>query len=271
MAAAWVARNGRDLAEPLVTRRPRGRAAWSVPPRRLRARTGAPGAREFVEGGRLAGDELAAALGPWLALADIGELLDFGCGSGRVLPHIAALAPGARCSGCDVDAAAITWAARHLPHLRWAVSDFAPPLPFEPSGFDLIYSISVFSHLDAPLQDRWLAELHRALAPGGVALLSVHGAHAFEQFRSGAARTGWCSRDGFARGPLERDEFIFVPYVRSIWNRAEMPGIGADYGLAFHGEGYLRSHWDGFFEVLDVRQRAISAWQDLVVCRRPID
>ncbi len=260
-------RHARDLFERLT--------AWRrddpgpVPPRRLRSRTGAPGAREFSEGGRLAAGELVAALGE--SAHTVSGLLDFGCGSGRVLPHMAALLPQARSSGCDVDPVAIGWAARHLPHLGWAVSGSGPPLPFATPSFELIYSISVFSHLDEPLQDDWLTELARSLLPGGTALLSVHGQHAFEQFRSGVVRTGWCPPRAFARGPLGNEEFVFEPYVRSVWNRGELPGVGEQYGLAFHGEGYLRTHWSEFFEVLEVRPRALSAWQDLVVCRRRME
>jgi SAM-dependent methyltransferase len=180
---------------------------------------------------------------------------------------MATLAPHARCTGCDVDAAAITWAARHLPTLDWSLSGAVPPLPFGAGVFDLVYSISVFSHLDEPLADRWLAELRRVLAPGGIALLTVHGPYAFEQFRTGAVRTRWCPSAAFSRGPLADDELLFEPYVRSVFNRAELPGVGASYGLTFHGHGYLRRHWPAWLEVLDVRTRAVSDWQDVVVCR----
>jgi SAM-dependent methyltransferase len=186
-----------------------------------------------------------------------------------VLPHVAALAPGARCTGCDVDAAAITWAARHRPELEWSLSGEEPPLPFRAQSFDLVYSISVFSHLDEVRQDRWLHELARIMRPGGIALLSVHGAHAFEHFRSGEVTSGWCRREAFARSPLGGAEFVFEPYVRSFWNAIDLPGVGADYGLAFHGAGYVRERWRRTFELLAMRPRAITGWQDLVVLRAP--
>ncbi|HWF53254.1 MAG TPA: class I SAM-dependent methyltransferase [Solirubrobacteraceae bacterium] len=277
-AAGWIRRRAIELADrPAVALRRtvaalRGEAgpARPLPPRRLRARTGAPGIREFVEGGQSAAVELERALtGAELpVLGDYASLLDFGCGSGRVLPHVQALAPGAQCAGCDVDEVAIAWAQRALPGLRFAVSRAEPPLPFTAGSFELLYSISVFSHLDEQLQDRWLAELQRMLSPGGVALLTVHGAHAHEQFRSGAVSTGWCPPEAFAGGPLGSDAFRFVPYTRSRWNKGELPGVGADYGLAFHGEGYLRRRWADFFEVVDITPHAIAGWQDVVVCRK---
>jgi SAM-dependent methyltransferase len=265
--AAWAIHRAQELIDPLTARRELGAdRARTVPGRRLRARTGAPGARAFAEGGRLAAAELRDALG-----SDVGavrSLLDFGCGSGRVLPHMAALAPSARAAGCDIDRDAIDWAGRNLPEFRWRVSAFRPPLPFERDSFDLVYSISVFSHLDEPMQDRWLQELQRVLRPGGVALLSVHGAFALDQFRTGTTRTGWCRPGAFDRPPLTPGEFAFEPYVKSPWNRGELPGVDGEYGLAFHGVEYLQEHWSRFLDVSEVRDRALSAWQDLVVCRK---
>jgi SAM-dependent methyltransferase len=271
LAAGWAIKRARELVDPLAARSLAANVApRAVPPRRLRARTGAPGVREFVDGGRQAASAVAGGLE--LTGRSIGELravLEFGCGSGRVLPHVAALAPEARCRGCDVDASAITWAARHRPELDWLLSAAHPPLPFPAQSFDLVYSISVFSHLDERLQDTWLSELRRVLAPGGAALLSVHGSHAFERFRSGQVRTSWCRDGAFAREPLGRGEFVFEPYLRSFWNRGELPGVGTEYGLAFHGAEYVRERWSSSqgFEVLGVREQALAGWQDLVVCR----
>jgi hypothetical protein len=103
------------------------------------------------------------------------------------------------------------------------------------------------------------------IAPGGIALLSVHGAHAFEQFRTGAVRSRWCRPGAFERPPLAPGEFVFEPYLRSRWNAAELPGVGARYGLAFHGAEYVRERWTGAFDVLEVLPRAITGWQDLVL------
>ncbi len=279
-AAAWAARRLRELADDAGWGR--GRSDAVVPPRRLRARTGAPGIEEFAEGGRRAAEELDAALaaGGLPGLEHHSSVLDFGCGSCRVLPHVAARAGGAgrageagraggtRCAGADVDAEAVAWAASRHPSLELAACGPEPPLPFAAGRFDLVYSISVFSHLDEPLQDAWLSELRRMLRPGGIALLSVHGASALEAFRAGRVSSGWCDPAAFTRGALGADELAFVPYRRSRWNREQLPGVSEAYGLTFHGEGYVRRRWSAWFEVLDVLPRTIAGWQDLVVCRR---
>jgi SAM-dependent methyltransferase len=267
----WAAKRALALADPLVIRRHRARHPdeLPVPPRALRARTGVPGVGDWSERGAETAGELASGLAE--AGGSPGEsraVLDFGCGSGRVLPHMAAHAPEARLHGCDVDADAIAWAARHLPGIEWRTSPFRPPLPCPDAAFDLVYSVSVFSHLDEPLQDAWLAEVRRVLAPGGWALLTVHGPHAFAEFRAGRVRSAWCpgAAERLPAG-LADDAMEFVPYRRSIWNRAELPGVAGPFGLAFHGADYLRQRWGRRLEIAAILPRAVTGWQDLVVAR----
>ena len=238
-----------------------------VPPRRLRARAGAAGAYAFAEGGRQAASELAGLLAVVGRTPEqVRATLDFGCGAGRVLPHLAALAPGSAGAGCDVDVAAIEWAAEHHPDLAWSLSSFQPPLPYPSESFDLIYSISVFSHLDRELTGVWLDELARVLSPDGIALLSTHGSHAFERFRRQQVATSWCAPSAFQRGPLRADEFVFVPYIRSFWTQGELPGIGRQYGLSFHGPEHARRSFGRSLQVVELRERALTDWQDVVVC-----
>ena len=56
-----------------------------------------------------------------------------------------------------------------------------PPLLFEPQSFDLIYGISVFTHLNQQFQPRWLQELRRILKPDGMLILSLHGETVWRQ------------------------------------------------------------------------------------------
>jgi SAM-dependent methyltransferase len=264
----WAARGLARLLDPIELHLAAGRRD-AVPPRRLRARAGAGPVSAFLEGGRIAADELAGALSSaGRSFAEVEAVLDLGCGAGRVLPHVAQRASNARCVGCDVDGDAIDWLCHHRPEIEWRVSGATPPLPFDDATFDLVYSISVLSHLDEPQQDQWLSEVSRILRGGGVALLTTHGPYAFEQFRTGSVRTSWVPGPVFKRGPLRPDEFVFEPYERSFWNQAELPGVHTAYGLAFHGHRYVGEHWSRDLEIVAVHERAMSAWQDIVVARR---
>ncbi|HET7443386.1 MAG TPA: class I SAM-dependent methyltransferase [Solirubrobacterales bacterium] len=148
-----------------------------VPPARLRllvdGRSG--DAAHFLGVGR----QMFESIGDAVAAAgtDPGELrsvLDFGCGCGRVARHWARL-EGPEIYGCDYNPELTGWCERNLPFLRVARNRLEPPTPYVTGSFDLVYALSVFSHLDDPLQRRWLEEYRRLLRPGGLLVLSLLG------------------------------------------------------------------------------------------------
>ncbi|HET7510337.1 MAG TPA: class I SAM-dependent methyltransferase [Solirubrobacterales bacterium] len=108
------------------------------------------------------------------AVEQMGAILDFGCGCGRVARHWAAV-EGPELYGCDYNPDLVAWCTANLPHLRATRNELAPPTPYVSGSFDLIYALSVFTHLDETLQRGWLAEFQRLLRPGGILVLSVLG------------------------------------------------------------------------------------------------
>lgn len=137
-------------------------------------------------------DALAAAGTP---IEQMGSVLDFGCGCGRVARHWSTAGDGPELHGCDYNPKLTAWCSANLPAMRTATNQLVPPTPYPGDSFDLIYALSVFSHLDGPLQEEWLAEFRRLLRPGGVLVLSVLG----EQLRSRLRRA---ERRRFDRGEL---------------------------------------------------------------------
>ena len=110
------------------------------------------------------------------------NVLDFGCGCGRALRHFHDHPLSFQMYGTDIDAEAIAWCRRKLPFVTFRVNDPLPPLPFAAGTFDLIYAVSVFTHLDEGHQLAWLKELKRVSKPGAILLLSAHGR--FAQLRA---------------------------------------------------------------------------------------
>lgn len=104
----------------------------------------------------------------------VRAILDFGCGCGRVARHWAAV-EGPEVYGCDYNPDLVAWCTANLPHLRVTRNQLAPPTPYVTGSFDLVYALSVFSHLDEVLQRGWLTEFRRLLRPGGLLVLSVLG------------------------------------------------------------------------------------------------
>lgn len=101
--------------------------------------------------------------------------LDFGCGAGRTLRHFLAEAADGEFWGSDIDEASIAWLKENLsPPLHVLQNRPDPPLGLEYGTFDLIWALSVFTHLtDNSLP--WLLELHRLLAPGGYLIATYMG------------------------------------------------------------------------------------------------
>jgi SAM-dependent methyltransferase len=244
-----------------------------APPLLLRSRVGSGASIPVYHG---AGLHLANALDEALraqgrSLYGEGAVLDFGCGCGRLVSALAfppgpTMDPESSLHGCDVDAQAIAWASRHLPRATFAVNSFEPPLPYDAEAFDVLVGSSIFTHLTESRQDAWLREVDRVLAPGGIALLTVAGLTQYSASRRGELPSN--SRD-FSRRlltlpALDERGFVFEPYVRTLWNRRDFPGIDDAYGMAFHSPDYIQERWGRHFRVLEQREAATNHLQDLV-------
>ena len=103
------------------------------------------------------------------------RVLDFGAGAGRVLRHFADEARVARFEGCDIDAPSIAWLNERLrPPFEGFVNGPAPPLDRPDDTYDLVYAMSVFTHITEEWS-AWLLELRRVLKPDGILIASFLG------------------------------------------------------------------------------------------------
>lgn len=271
-AKPWL-RAAFEAVDPLVVaahklRRDNGRP---IPPYRLRARIGTPNIAKFnSEGEAAARTVVAIARAAGWAGSGSDAMLDFGCGCGRVLMPMAEIAGEVELAGCDIDSEAIDWLAGvHGLRADVRVNDFMPPLPFEDQRFSLVYTSSIFTHLDEETQQAWLAELERVLQPGGLALVTVHGATAFYEACKGHAPIPRSMMDRLrARGAIETSGFVFEPYHREPARSQQMPGISGAYGLAFQTKDRIAADWGERFAIVDHHDYALNGWQDVVVLRR---
>jgi len=161
-----------------------------------------------------------------VAVRQVIDVLDWGCGPGRVSAHIPNFYPYIRLRGCDPDEEAIQWASEHI-RGRFAVSELDPPLPYEEESFDAVFGLSVMTHLRKDCQLEWLNEIARVLRPGGVLLATVHGKEAARHF-------GLLSVKGiedhyldpFMAGVLPADYYRTVlqteEYTREAWGKSDL-------------------------------------------------
>lgn len=214
-----------------------------LPPRRLMVRVAGTGDADwFLRSGRAGFDAIAA----HVPLGELDSVLDFGCGCGRVTRWWGDFAGSV--AGSDVSGPAVEWCRANLPFARFETNALAPPLAFDDESFDLVYALSVFTHLTAELQLAWRDELRRVLRPGGRLLVTTHG-------RSYVPRL-----DDEERARFENGELV----VR--W--AEV--AGTNLCSAYHPEPYLHETFAQGFELLELEPEGArgNPTQDLVFLRK---
>src|SRR5262249_25648586 len=112
------------------------------------------------------------------------RVLDFGCGVGRTLRHFVEEARIGDFQGCDIDPRSVDWLQQNLcPPFTCFLNGDSPPLPVPEASFDLVYAVSVFTHLTSSWA-HWLLEVHRVLKPGGLAALTFMGRGMWKLFSS---------------------------------------------------------------------------------------
>lgn len=116
------------------------------------------------------GDKIVATLRPWLA--GRSKILDYGCGVGSLLPHLAPW--GGELLGVDVSQKSIDAAnksAQAIPNFRgaWLRKD----LVSQEGTFDCVVCVEVVEHLDDAALDAVLTDIHALLSPGGVVAITT--------------------------------------------------------------------------------------------------
>lgn len=104
------------------------------------------------------------------------KILDWGCGPGRIVRHLPALI-GNNCSyyGTDYNEKSIEWCRKNLPEIQFNHNSLEAKLPYSDNFFDVIYGLSIFTHLSESMHIDWYNELFRILKPGGILLLTTQG------------------------------------------------------------------------------------------------
>lgn len=184
------------------------------------------------------------------SISSFEHILDFGCGCARtarfMIPYGATKKPVC----VDVDEAQMRYCKAVLPSLGEyiCISD-QPPMPLDPKRFDLIYSISTFTHFREDFQHYWLRELKRVSAPEGILVLTI----------AGPRNRQYASLEDLER--LDRDGFAFIEGAQ---RGSHNPGY---YHLALHSHEYIRRVWSQYFEIVDIVPQIINNNQDAVLCR----
>jgi len=118
---------------------------------------------------------IADLLGKHIELKD-KRILDWGCGPGRVIRHLpSVIGNGCEYYGTDYNEKSIAWCSSNLLDIKFNKNTLEAKLPYSDNFFDIIYGISVFTHLSEKSHYDWYKELYRILKPNGILLLTTQG------------------------------------------------------------------------------------------------
>ena len=149
------------------------------------------------------------------------RVAEWGCGMGRIVRH---LTSAHDVTGFDYNPAAARWCAANLDG-RYVPNGLMPPLPTGDDSLDAVFAVSVLTHLSEAAHEVWITEIARVLRPGGVALLTVHGAPAPGQLLpSEAAR--FERGELVERGRVKEGSRIYTAYQPDAFMRRLFAGAG---------------------------------------------
>jgi SAM-dependent methyltransferase len=144
--------------------------------------------------------------------------------------------------GCDIDEASIRWMQESLcPPLHAFANAADPPLDQPDASFDLVWAISVFTHI-ATGWSEWLMELHRILKPEGLLLVTFMGRGMSEEI----AREPWDE---------SRVGMNVIKYGQS-WD--------AGGPMVLHSPWWIEEHWGRAFDVVSITPDGFASkpWLD---------
>src|SRR5208282_423786 len=132
--------------------------------------------------------------------------------------------------GCDIDEESIDWMQENMsPPFHVFVNGTEPPIEMADSSFDLIWAISVFTHLTSSWS-RWLVELHRLLRPDALLFVTFMGSGMSQEI----AGEAW-NENNFGMNVIK--------YGQS-WD------LGGP--MVLHSPWWIEEHWGRAFEIISL-------------------
>ncbi len=224
-----------------------------IPPKNLRIRVhGDDNLQDFLSAGLGINRDLKAAVKTiGKELKDFKNILDFGCGSGRVMMWNVVEKEEVSLFGTDIDSEAISWCKNNLPFAEFSVNKGITPLEYDANSFDLIYLVSVFTHINEEMQWQWLQEFKRIIKPEGILIISIISTPRNPQEAAKVA------------AELEKNGVYFTRTHQGKDN------VFPDwYQTAYISENYVRNKWANDFKIVDYIPGGIRGRQHIVVLQK---
>ncbi|RIK70000.1 MAG: hypothetical protein DCC67_20965 [Planctomycetota bacterium] len=191
--------------------------------------------------------------------AAFARVLDFGGASGRLTRHLAAAADVRCVTVADLNRNHVQWIDEHFgPKVRAVKVSSQPHFPLPDGSITLCVGLSVFTHIDV-WESGWLAEIHRVLADGGWAYLTVHAERAWESMR-----------DRPMPALMDNEQFMALrlrpmPSERIVFDFK--PGTVFHCCQTFLSSAYIRGAWGRWFDVVGIYDKP-NHFHSAVVLRK---
>ncbi len=231
-----------------------------LPPPLLRERVhGTMDVRSFIKVGRNCVRDLTLVLQKngknW---REFPMVLDFGCGCGRILRHLKEFSHLSRFYGIDMDREAIEWCQKKMGFAQFNTNNPLPPLNLPHKTFDLIFAVSVFTHLDEKDQFAWLTELHRIAKEKALILITTEGSLI-------PTIGNYCGQS------LSRQEIELLKN-NGIFSKKPAPesyfSSYASYCHSYHTKEYIFANWPRYFNITDFIRRGLNNHHDITVLEK---
>lgn len=130
--------------------------------------------QKYFEDGDLAAKEILNWTIDFLP-TEMPTILDWGCGTGRIVQHLHRHHPYLLLYGADINEEIISWNHQNIKDTHFSHIALHAPTAYPANYFDLIYGISVLTHNPSNMQVEWVNEMNRIIKPAGIFLVTTMG------------------------------------------------------------------------------------------------
>jgi ubiquinone/menaquinone biosynthesis C-methylase UbiE len=145
------------------------------------------------------------------------KILDWGYGPARIVRHLPALiSPACAYYGTDYNPKTIAWCRENIEGVRFGVNAITPPTSFAANFFDVVYGISILTHLSAENHPNWYHELLRITQSGGLLLLTSQGT-VFREKLTDSERSLFDQGQLVTRGNVVEGHRVYAAFLRHLF------------------------------------------------------